>query len=78
MLQEELQYRLTNEAIHIHGATLTSSQQWSRFYQMKETNTFFLFYQGPRVATLIAKEMFTESTLEEFKEFVASLQLKKG
>lgn len=76
IFQEKLDYYLTNEAIRIKGETVDSTQKWAHFYQIRVTNRFFMFYQGKLVATLLDKKMFSESELQEFTEFIKSLNVK--
>ena len=45
IFQEQLNYKLTNDSIHIKGNTVESTQSWTHFYKMKEEKNFFLFYQ---------------------------------
>lgn len=78
IFHEKLNYTLTNEVIHIKGETVDSTQKWSNFYQIKETNQFFMFYQSKMIATLIDKNMFSEKELFEFQEFTKSLPLKRS
>jgi len=77
ILQEKLHYRLTNDSIQIKGETVDSTQKWTRFYQVRETKKFFMFYHGKMLATLIDKQMFSENDLREFQEFTKSLNLKR-
>lgn len=77
IFQEKLDYNLTNDTIHIKGDTVDSTQKWTRFYQIRETKKFFMFYQGKMVATLIDKKMFSEAELREFQSFIKSLNIKK-
>lgn len=77
IFQEKLDYNLTNDTIHIKGDTVDSTQKWTRFYQIRETKKFFMFYQGKMVATLIEKKMFSETELNEFQSFIKSLNVKK-
>jgi len=76
MFQERMDYTLTNEFIHIKGETVDSTQKWARFYKVKETKRFFLFYQGEGVATFLDKKMFSENELDDFRQFIRSLDLK--
>lgn len=76
IFKEKLNYNLTNDSIHIKGETIDSIQKWARFYQVRETKNFFMFYPRKMVATLIDKKMFSENDLQEFKEFIKSLNLK--
>lgn len=76
IFQEQLNYNLTNESLHIKGDTVDSTQKWIRFYQIRETKKFFMFYQGKMVATLIDKKMFSEHELREFKNFIKSLKIE--
>ncbi len=77
IFQEKLDYYLTNEAIRIKGETVDSTQKWTHFYQIRVTNRFFMFYQGKMVATLLDKKMFSENELQEFTEFIKSLNVKR-
>lgn len=36
-----------------------------------------MFYQGKMVATLLEKKMFSENELQEFNEFIRSLNVKR-
>ena len=74
--QEELNYKFTNDSIHIKGKTVESIQKWTSFYKMKETKRFFMFYQGEGIATLLDKRMFSDNELNNFKQFIRSLNLK--
>ena len=78
IFQEQLNYKLTNDSIHIKGNTVESTQSWTHFYKMKEEKNFFLFYQGKSVATLLDKKMFSESELFEFQNFIKSLNINKS
>ena len=78
IFQEQLNYKLTNDSIHIKGNTVESTQSWTHFYKMKEEKNFFLFYQGKSVATLLDKKMFSKSELSEFQNFIKSLNIKKA
>ena len=78
IFQEQLNYKLTNDSIHIKGETVDSIQKWTGFYKIKETSSFFMFYQGEGTATLLDKKMFTNNDLAEFKQFIQSLNIKKG
>jgi len=77
LLLGELNYRLTNDTIHIKGETVDSVQKWTRFYKIKETKSFFMFYQGEGIATLLDKKMFTDDELVDFRQFVGALNLKR-
>ena len=77
IFQENLEYILNNESIHIHGDTVESTQKWSRFFKIKETKSFFMLYQGEGVATLLDKKMFNNDDLQEFRRFIKSLKVKK-
>jgi len=76
-LQEQLNYKLTNESVHIKGESFDSTQKWTTFYKMKETSVFFVFYQSVGSALLIDKRMFTDTELADFKQFIRSLNLKQ-
>ncbi len=56
---------------------MDSTQKWTHFYQIRETKRFFMFYQGKMVATLLEKKMFSENELQEFNEFIRSLNVKR-
>ena len=75
IFQEQLDYYLNNESIHIKGETVDSIQKWSHFYKIKETTDFFMLYHGKMVATLLDKKMFSESDLSEFKRFIKSINV---
>ncbi len=77
LFHEKLNYILTNESLQIKGDSLDSTQKWTRFYQIKESKKFFLFFQGKEIATLIDKKMFSEADLIEFQNFIQSLNIKK-
>ena len=74
---EVLTYRINNEGICIKGKTVDSTQNWSHFYQIKETKSFFMLYQGKMVATILDKSMFNEEESEEFQCFIKSLNIFK-
>jgi Ca2+/Na+ antiporter len=78
IFQEQLNYKLTNDAIHITGDTIDSIQKWKNFYEMKETKVFFVFYQDKThiTGTFLDKKMFTNDELTTFKQFIRSLNLK--
>ena len=76
IFQEQLDYKLTNDSIHIKGETINSVQKWTGFYKKKETKSFFMFYQGEGVATLLDKKMFSDKELTDFRQFIRSLNLK--
>ena len=76
IFQEQLNYKLTNDSIHIKGETVNSVQKWAGFYKKKETKSFFMFYQGEGVATLLDKKMFSDKELTDFRQFIRSLNLK--
>ena len=76
IFQEHLNYKLTNDSIHIKGETVDSVQKWTGFYKKKETKSFFMFYQGEGVATLLDKKMFSDKELTDFRQFIRSLNLK--
>ena len=77
LFKEEVNYKLTDETIHITGETFESTQTWEGFYKMKETNNFFMFYQTVGIVTLLDKKMFTSEELANFKTFIYSLNLKQ-
>lgn len=77
VLVEPMTYTLNNHAIHISGETVSSTQSWSHFYSIKETDHFFILYQGKMIATLLHKNMFSAADLFAFKEFIRSLDVKK-
>lgn len=77
IFKDKLEYHLTNESLHIKGDSFESTQKWARFYRIKETKTFFMFYQGEMLATLIDKKMFTVNELLEFQQFIKSLNIPK-
>ena len=77
IFQEQMNYKLTNDSLHIKGETVNSSQKWTGFYKFKETKIFFMFYQGEGIATLLDKKMFTDDELTEFKQFIRSLNIKQ-
>ena len=75
--QEQLNYKLTNDSIHIKGETVDYVQKWTSFYKVKETKNFFMLYQGEGgVATLLNKKMFSDKELTDFRQFIQSLNLK--
>ena len=76
IFQEQLNYKLTNDSIRIKGETVDSVQKWTGFYKKKETKSFFMFYQGEGVATLLDKKMFSDKELTDFRQFIRSLNLK--
>ena len=76
IFREHLNYKLTNDSIHIKGETVDSVQKWSGFYKKKETKSFFMFYQGENIATLLDKKMFSDKELTDFRQFIRSLNLK--
>jgi hypothetical protein len=78
IFQERLNYSLTNDSINIKGNAVDSTQKWTCFYQIRETKNFFMFYHGKMVATLLDKKMFSDSELQDFKEFIKSLNIKKA
>lgn len=78
IFQEQLNYKLTNDSIHIKGETVDSIQKWTRFYKVKETKVFFMFYQGEGIATLLDKKMFTDNELTHFKRFICSLNFNQS
>ena len=78
IFQEQMNYKLTNDSIHIKGETVDSIQKWTGFYKLKETKGFFMFYQGEGIATLLDKKMFTDNELTNFKRFICSLNLKQS
>jgi len=77
ILHEQLNYRLTNDSIHIAGEFSNSTQKWTSFYQVKETKNFFMFFQGKGIGVLLDKRMFTDNELANFKQFICSLNLKR-
>lgn len=77
LFHQKLNYSLTNDSIRITGETVDSTQRWTHFYQIRETKRFFMFYQGNMVATLLEKKMFSENELQEFSEFIRSLNVKR-
>ena len=77
IFQEQLNYRLNNDSIHIKGNTVDSTQKWTHFYKIKETKNFLMLYHSKLVATLLEKKMFTENELNEFKRFINSLNVKR-
>lgn len=77
ILNESFEYTLDNESIHIKGHMIESTQSWSRFYQMRETKKFFMFYENTTIAVLLNKDMFSDRDLIDFKDFVRSLNIKK-
>ncbi len=77
IFQEQLTYILTNDSIRIKGNTVNSTLKWTHFYQIKETKNFFMFYHGKMVATLLDKKMFSESELQDFLNFIKSLNVKR-
>jgi hypothetical protein len=76
IFQEHLNYKLTNDTIHIKGETVDSVQKWTGFYKKRETKSFFMFYQGEGIATLLDKKMFSDKELTDFRQFIRSLNLK--
>ena len=77
VFQEQLKYTLTNDSIHTKGKTFDSTQKWTGFYKIQETKSFFMLYQSERVATLLDKKMFSDNELNEFKQFIQSLNIQK-
>ena len=77
IFQEHLDYKLTNDSIHIKGNTVDSIQKWTHFYKVKETRGFFMFYQGEGIATLLDKKMFSDNELANFKQFIRSLKFDR-
>lgn len=77
ILQKQLNYTLTNDSIQIKGNAVDSIQAWSNFYQIRVTKNFFMFYQGEMVATILEKKMFSESELQDFQNFIKSLNVKR-
>ncbi len=75
IFQEQLEYHLNNESIHIKGETVDSTLKWSHFFKIKETANFFLLYHGKMVATLLDKKMFSDRDLAEFKRFIKSINV---
>ena len=76
ILNETLSYHLTNESIQIVGSSINSTQNWSRFYQIKETKNFFMLYHSESIATLLDKKIFSDEELNEFREFIKSLNVR--
>lgn len=77
IFHERLNYILDNDSINIKGNTVDSTQKWAHFYQIRETNNFFMLYHGKIVATLLDKKMFSESELQDFQSFIKSLNIKR-
>ena len=77
IFQENLAYSLNNESIHIQGNTVDSIRKWNHFFKIKETKSFFMFYQGAGVATLLDKKMFNNGDLDEFRRFIRSIKVVK-
>ena len=76
IFQEQLNYKLTNDSIHMKGEIVDSVQKWTGFYKKKETKSFFMFYQQEGIATLLDKKMFSDKELTDFRQFIRSLNLK--
>ena len=74
---QQLNYKLTNDAIQITGETFNSVQKWTGFYKIKETKVFIMLYTGEGTAVLLDKKMFTTEELSNFKRFLCSLNLKQ-
>lgn len=77
IFHEILVYKLTNDSIQIIGDTVDSIQKWTRFYQIRITKNFFMFYQGTSVATILDKRMFSDNEIQEFNKFIRSLKIKR-
>ena len=77
ILHEQLNYKLTNDSIHITGEISNSIQKWTSFYKFKETKKFFMFFQGKGIAVLLDKRMFTDNELIDFQKFTCSLDLQR-
>ena len=77
IFKEVLKYTIDNQSLTIQGETVDSRQSWNHFYMIRETKSFFMFYHGKMVATLIDKKMFTDNDLIEFSKFIKSLAIKK-
>jgi len=78
IFQEQLNYKLTNDSIHIKGEMIDSVQKWNRFFKKQETKSFFMFYQAEGIATLLDKKMFSDKELTDFRQFILSLNLPKA
>ncbi|WP_018344029.1 YcxB family protein [Cytophaga aurantiaca] len=77
IFKEILTYHVTNASIQIIGDTVNSTQQWTHFIKIKDTQHFYLFYSGAMVATLLEKRLFSEEELNEFAIFIKSLNIPK-
>ncbi|MCD8445642.1 YcxB family protein [Tenacibaculum finnmarkense] len=75
ILQQELEYKLNNETIHIKGDTIDSTLKWNHFIKIEETKKFYLLYNSKIIATFIDKDMFSKKDLKEFDNFLKSIDL---
>ena len=78
IFHEKLTYHLDNEKMTIEGDTVSATHNWSRFFKIQETRTFFLLYQDSIVANFLDKKMFSADEIVEFRKFVHSLNIKKN
>jgi len=74
---EKFTYHLDNEKITITSETANATQKWSRFFEIKETQTSFVLYHDSIVANYLDKKMFSAEEIVEFRKFLNSLDVKK-
>lgn len=77
VFQEILEYHISNERLHIKGATFEATQKWEHFVKIKETSIYILLYTNKMVATFVDKRLFKEKELIEFKKFLCSMDVDK-
>ena len=77
IFNENIIYSIDNESIRMKGDTFESDVKWNHFYKIKETKNFFMLYQGKITANLLDKKMMAVNDVEEFRDFIKSLNVNK-
>ena len=76
-LKEDIKIIITYQNLKYQGDTFNIKYNWDDFIKIKETKNWFLFYINKKQAQVIRKKDLHDNELNELKEILNSLNVKK-
>lgn len=66
---EKIEFTIEENNLELNGKTFRSSFTWDQITKVKESEKFFVLYQGRILLTAINKENNSKETAEELRQF---------
>jgi hypothetical protein len=66
---EKIEFNIEDNNLELIGQTFRSSFTWDQITKVKESNKFFVLYQGRLLLTLINKENNSKETADKLRQF---------